>query len=253
MTDAARRAIRLYDLVLENGCTLSPFVWRIKYALAHKGFDIESVPVGFTQIKTILGGRYDELPVIDDNGVIVSDSWAIAEHIERTYMDRPLLFRTCGEHVWARFFDRWMFREIVPHMFKCYALDHYNCAKPEDRAYLRESRERNYLGGHRLEEVAEGREERLPAIRKSLEPLRTMLAETRWLGGIRPNYVDFCGLSVFLWAATINTLPPLEKDDPLFDWLNRGFDLYDGIGRDHRLRPLAPGCPTARPPERLSA
>jgi hypothetical protein len=66
--------------------------------------------------------------------------------------------------------------------------------------------------------------------------------------------MDFATLSVFLWAAAINTMPPLEKSDSLFDWLNRGFDLYGGVGRDERLRPLALGYPTARPPEqRLSA
>jgi glutathione S-transferase len=253
MPEVARRPVRLYDVVLENGCTLSPFVWRIKYAIAHKEFELEDVPVSFTGIRRILGGKYRQLPVIDDNGIFVADSWAIAEHLERSYMDRPLLFRTCGEHVWARFFDRWLFREVVPHMYRCYALDGYNFAKPEDRAYLRESRERQVLQGRRLEDVVEGREERLPVIRASLEPLRTMLAETPWLGGIRPNYVDFCGLSVFLWVAAINTMPPLEKNDPLFDWLNRGFDLYGGIGRDERLRPLAPGYPTGRAPDRLTA
>jgi len=51
--------------------------------------------------------------------------------------------------------------------------------------------------------------------------------------------MDFCGLSAFLWAASINTLPPLERNDLLFDWINRGFDLYGGVGRDPRLRPLA--------------
>jgi glutathione S-transferase len=254
MSDVPRRPIRVYDVVLENGCTLSPFVWRIKYAIAHKGFDMETVPVAFTGIKKILDGQYSQVPVIDDNGTIVADSWAIADYLDHASVERPLLFRTRGEHVWARFFDRWIFREVVPHMYRCYALDNYNFAQPVDRDYLRESRERTFLGGRRLEDAVEGREKRLPAIRDSLQPLRVMLGETPWLGGLRPNYVDFCGLSVFLWAAAINTMPPLEKSDPLLDWLNRGFDLYGGVGRDERLRPLVPGLPTGRPPEqRLSA
>ena len=32
---------------------------------------------------------------------------------------------------------------------------------------------------------------------------------------------------------------PLAADDPLWDWLNRGFDLFGGVGRDSRLYPLA--------------
>jgi hypothetical protein len=30
-----------------------------------------------------------------------------------------------------------------------------------------------------------------------------------------------------------------EAGDSLFDWINRGFDLYGGIWRDPRLRALA--------------
>lgn len=254
MIETARAPIRLYDVTLENGSTLSPFVWRIRYALAHKGFEPDIVPVAFTGIRKILDGRYEQVPIIEDNGQVVSDSWAIAQYLDRTYADRAPLFRTYGEYTAARFFDRWIFRDVVPHMYHCYVLDNYNLARPEDRDYLRESRERTFLGGRKLEDVVKGREKRLPLIRDSLQPLRVALAETPWLGGLRPNYVDFCALSLFLWAAAINTMPPLEKTDSLFDWLNRGFDLYGGLGRDERLHPLAPGYPTARPPEqRLTA
>lgn len=239
MPGSAPRSIRLYDLVLENGCTISPFVWRTKYALAHKGFAIESIPVGFTGIRDILDGKYQRLPIIDDAGTIVPDSLAIADYLDRTYPDRPPLFATRSERVMARFFDAWLWREIFPPLFRCYVLDNHNFAKLEDRAYIRESRERLFLGGRSMEEVVAGREQRMPAIRQALQPLRNALAETPWLGGERPNYTDYCGLSAFLWAASINTLPPLERDDPLFDWINHGFDLYDGVCRDPRLRPLA--------------
>jgi glutathione S-transferase len=255
MNAIARRPIRLYDVTLDNGSTLSPFVWRIRYALAHKELETEIEPVSFTGIRRILDGRFEQVPIIEDNGQVVQDSWAIAQYLDRTYADRAPLFRTYGEYTAARFFDRWLFRDVIPHMYNCYVLDNYNLARPEDRDYLRESRERQFLGGRKLEDVVKGREKRLPLIRDSLQPLRVALAETPWLGGLRPNYTDFCALSLFLWAAAINTMPPLEKNDSLFDWLNRGFDLYGGLGRDERLRPLAPGIPTSRPPDeqRLSA
>ena len=59
MIDTARPRppLRLYDVTLENGCTLSPFVWRIRYALAHKGLDYETEPVAFTGIRKIHGGK----------------------------------------------------------------------------------------------------------------------------------------------------------------------------------------------------
>jgi hypothetical protein len=46
---ALNNRITLYDLVLASGCTISPFVWRTKYALKHKGFDIDLVPNGFNR------------------------------------------------------------------------------------------------------------------------------------------------------------------------------------------------------------
>ncbi len=236
---SAPHTIRLYDLVLENGCTISPFVWRIKYALAHKGFPIDSIPVGFTGIKDILNGQYQRLPIIDDAGTIVPDSWSIADYLDRTYPDRPPIFATRADRIAAKFFDAWLWRDIFPPMFRCYVLDNYNFAKPEDRAYIRESRERIFLGGKSLEETVAGREDRMPAIRKALQPLRDALTDTPWLGGDTPNYSDYCGLSAFLWAASINTCPPLEANDPLFNWINRGFDLYGGVCRDPRLRSLA--------------
>ena len=45
-------------------------------------------------------------------------------------------------------------------------------------------------------------------------------------------------LAVFLWAASIATIPPLHEDDSLKDYLDRGFDLYDGLGRHPGMHTL---------------
>ena len=58
------------------------------------------------------------------------------------------------------------------------------------------------------------------------------------LAGDEPNQIDDIALGKFRWAAPASH-PPLAKDDPLMDWLGRGFDLFGGIGRDSRLYPLA--------------
>ena len=42
MGTPADAKIRLYELVLENGRSASPYVWRIRYALAHKGLPCET-------------------------------------------------------------------------------------------------------------------------------------------------------------------------------------------------------------------
>jgi hypothetical protein len=68
--------------------------------------------------------------------------------------------------------------------------------------------------------------------------LRTLLQETPWIGGDRPDFWDYSALSVFLWLSSLATTPPLTDDDPLRDWLDRGFDLFDGIGRHPGLHSL---------------
>ena len=77
-----------------------------------------------------------------------------------------------------------------------------------------------------------------PLVPPTLEPLRQLLAESRWLGGDSPNYADYRALSLFLWVSSIATTPPLTADDPLRDWLDRGMDLHGGLGRHPGMHSL---------------
>jgi glutathione S-transferase len=233
---AKNNTITLFDLVLASGCTISPFVWRTKYALKHKGFDIDLVPNGFTGIKELTGGRSERLPVIVDDGEWVIDSWKIAEYLDAKYPDRPMLFTGDGMKVLTKFIDQWLWRTAIRVWIRCYILDYHDLSMPRDHPYVRESRER-ILGG-RLEELQAGREERLPLVPPALEPLRVLLKDTPWLGGNQPNYADYCILAVFLWAASVAKVPPLHDDDPLRDYIDRGFDLYGALGRHHGMHNL---------------
>lgn len=229
--------IRLYDLAATEDRRLSPFCWRIKYALAHKGLDFETAPVGFTDIPKLCGGKYKTVPIIEDGTTTVCDSWAIADYLDETYGARPL-FATPGERAAARFFDNWFSLEIMSRMFRMFVLDIHNRARPEDQPYFRESREK-MMRGATMEQFVAGREEKLPELRHALRPLRLTLSGQPWLGGETPGYADYIALGGFLWAASVLTLPPLEKDDALHDWLTRGFSLYDGIGYSSKTEPLA--------------
>lgn len=228
----------LYDLQLASGCTISPFVWRTKYALAHKGFDIDIVPGGFTGILERTGGRSERVPVIVDDGEWVLDSWVIAEYLDEKYPDRPMLFEGPGMKVLTKFIDGWLWRTAIGPWFRCYILDYHDLSLPQDQEYVRWSREQWFLGGQKLEEVQAGREDRLPLVPPQLEPLRQLLRDTRWLGGDTPNYADFSALATFLWTASVATTPPLTEADPLRDWLDRGFDLYGGLGRHPGMHSL---------------
>lgn len=235
--------IALLDLQLEAGCSISPFVWQAKYALAHKGLDYTLLPGGFTSLSARTGGRSEERP-----GIRVGDEWVfeslrsgeflVADYLDRAFPDRPLLFANSDQRNYVKFLDNWLWAVAIHPWFSCYILDYHDRCLPEDRPSVREHRERYFLGGRTLEEVQAGREDRLPLVPPALEPLREMLRETRWLGGDAPNFADYAALSVFLWLASVARTPGLTQDDPLRDWIERGFDLFGGLGRHPGLNPI---------------
>ena len=234
---AKTNTITLYDLQLASGCTISPFVWATKYALAHKGFDIDIVPGGFTGIMERTGGKSERLPVIVDDGKVVLDSWKIAEYLDETYPDRPMLFEGPAMKNLTRFTEGWLWRTAIGPWFRAYIVDYRDLSLPQDHEYVTLSRER-MLGGRKLEEVSvEGKAE-LAKTPPTLEPFRQMLRDSKWIGGDTPNYADFRALSVFLWCGSVAKVPPLTEDDPLRDWLDRGFDLYGGLGRHPGMHTL---------------
>jgi glutathione S-transferase len=236
VTPAAAQT-RLYELVLDNGRSSSPYVWRIRYALAHKGITYETVPLGFTEIPTSFGGRFKTLPVLEHGATLMAESWDIAEYLDRAFPDHPALFSSPTELALVRLTDAWFSSEVIRKMSGIYVLDIHDAARPEDRAYFRHTREQR-LKGASLEDHTADRASRLPALRDALKPLRAHLSRYPFVGGAAPNYADYIALSAFLWAASISTLPMLAHDDTLRAWLDRGFDLYGGLGRDPRMKPL---------------
>jgi glutathione S-transferase len=167
-----RPPLRLYELVLANGRSASPYVWRVRYALAHKGLAFESVPLGFTEIQRVFSGRFKTLPVIEDGPTMLAESWDIAEYLEHTYPAKPL-FAAPAEQAAIRLFDSWFSPEVMRRMLGVYVQDVHNAARPEDREYFRRSREARLNAS--LETLAAGRASRLPALREALLPLRLHL------------------------------------------------------------------------------
>lgn len=228
--------IKFFDLALSHGATISPFVWATKYAIAHKGLEMEVVPGGFTGIMERTGGKSERLPAIVDDGEWVLDSWLIAEHLDAKYPDRPTLIGDPSVKVLTQFIETWLWQTAISPWMTCYIKNYRDWSVPEDHAYVTESRERMF--GRKIEDIIVGREDRLPQVPPKLELLRGILKEHKWLGGESPNYADYRALAVFLFCASVADTPPLTADDPLRDWIDRGFDLYGGLGRHPGLKPL---------------
>jgi glutathione S-transferase len=228
--------VKLYELALQDGRSASPFVWRIRYALAHKGIPYETVYVGFTEIPGLFGGKFKTVPILEHGTTVLNESWDIAEYLDRQFPDKPL-FNTTAEHSLMKFTDAWFIGEVLRKMFRVYVKDVHDAARPQDRKYFRESREKN-MKGQTLETFTADRATHLPAIRLALAPLRQHLQKAAFLGGTEPNYADYIALGGFYWAASAGTIPLLERGDSLRDYVSRGFDLYGGIAREPGIKPL---------------
>ncbi|MXP41535.1 glutathione S-transferase family protein [Altererythrobacter soli] len=233
---ATNNTITFYDLQLASGCTISPFVWATKYAVKHKGFELDVVDGGFTGIMERTGGKTERLPAIVDDGEWVLDSWGIVEYLDRKYPDRPLLIPHESIAALTRALDAWFWGAATGPWMRCFCADYRDLSLPQDQEYVTTSRE--VMLGKKLEEMQQGRENRLPAISASLEPLRLALREHEWLGGSEPNYADYRILGSILWLASVARTPPLSPEDPLRDWIERCRDLFGGLGRHPGLQEL---------------
>jgi len=227
---AQNNTITLYDLQLASGATISPFVWATKLAVGHKGFDMDIVPGGFTGIPERTGGKTERLPAIVDDGEWILDSWLIAEYLDEKYPDRPTLIPDPSVKVLTQALDGWLWQTAVGPWMHCYLVAYRDRSVAADHEYVTTTRERMF-GGRLLEDIIVGREDRLPQISPNLELLRNTLRENQWFGGDQPNYADHRLLACFLWLASVCDTPALANDDPLRDWIDRGFDLYGGLGR----------------------
>ncbi|MBV37371.1 MAG: beta-aryl ether-cleaving protein [Rhodospirillaceae bacterium] len=222
-------AIVFYDLAGQDQRNFSPFCWRTRMALAHKGLDYEHRGVAFTAIKNVGGPDYRTVPIIEDDGQLVGDSNAIAEHLEAQYPDRPSLFGGAAGRGLCNFVHGWTNSVVHAGVAPLVLMDIYAHVRTEDKDYIRASREKIF--GRPLEEVQAGREDRVEAFRAALTPLRLTVRRQAFLGGETPNYADYIVFGAFQWARTISDFRILAEDDPVFAWFLRVGELFDGLGR----------------------
>jgi len=223
-------SITLYDLVGIDDRRFSPACWRTRMALAHKGLDCTTQPTPFTKIPTIADGQQKTVPVIDDNGTVVGDSWAIAEYLEKTYPDQPSLFGDDTSRALTLFAQNWTLSIVHRGLAPLILLDIYDHLLLEDHAYFRASREKMF--GRTLEETQAGRDDQLKAFQDSLFPLRLTVRSQSFMGGDSPTYADYIVFGAFQWARVISDFKLFTDDDPVKAWFDRCLDLHDGLGRN---------------------
>ena len=99
--------LQLYDLAgAEAERRFSPYCWRTKLALKHKGLPFDTIPWRFTDKAVVAFSGQGRVPVLVNGDRVVCDSWTIATYLEDTYADRPSLFGDGGRAV-TRFVNAW--------------------------------------------------------------------------------------------------------------------------------------------------
>ena len=230
-------AIQLYDLAAaEDDRRFSPYCWRVKMALKHKGLDFEAIPWRFTEKERIAFTGSTTVPVIVDGSRAVYDSFEIAVYLDEAYPSRPGLFEGTESRALSLFMCHWAFRSLHPPLLRAMLMDLYKHLHEKDRAYFRESREKRL--GARLEEAGADPKKWLAEFRGALEPLRPALAQASFICGKGPGFADYVVFGVFQWARSVSPLRLLEPDDPLYPWRERMLDLFGGYAREAKGYPV---------------
>lgn len=224
---------QLFELVgTDADRPFSPFCWRTRMALAHKGLEITSVPWRFTEREAIAPHGSEKVPVLIDGDRTVSDSWAIATYLEDAYPDRPSLFGGEGGRAMGRMLNWWGDTVVIAGIFPMIVADIHGHLPPADQAYFRQSREARF--GKTLEEVSADREQRVAGFRKSLDPMRLTLKTQPFLGGEAPNYADYIMFGGFQWARATSAFQLLAPEDAIYAWREKLLDAFGGLARQSR-------------------
>ncbi len=222
--------LKMYDLAgAEPARRFSPYCWRARLALAHKGLDVETIPWCFTDKAAISPSGQGRVPVLVDGDKWISDSWTIAEYLEDHYPGQPSLFGGPAGRALSRFYIYWGDTVLHPGLVRFVLLDIWKRLDPRDKDYFRKTREERF--GMTLEAYVAEREKYLKGFRDSLTPLRLTLKAQPFLGGERPLQADYIVFGGFQWARAVSDFKLLADDDPVAAWRERLLDLFGGLAR----------------------
>jgi glutathione S-transferase len=222
-------SITMYDLAgADPDLRFSPYCWRTRFALAHKGLPVETIPWRFTEREALAFSGQARVPVIRDEDRVVFDSWTIAGYLEETY-PAPTIFGCAIGRSHAAFINAWADSVLVGSIARFIVGDLMDVIDRKDRDYFRSSREARF--GTTLEQVQAGREGRLATFRESLMPIRLVLRRQEWLGGATPTYADHIVAGTLMWPRCASRFSLLAEDDPVAAWFGRVLDQYGGLGR----------------------
>lgn len=218
--------LKLYDLCgRDERLRFSPYCWRVRMALAHKGLAFETIAWRFEDKDALAFADYDKVPVLCDNDQVITDSFEIMRYLDKTYPESPVLGEGAS-YQRALFFKYFVERSVTPGLFRIVALDLLAAIHSDDRDYFRKTREARF--GMPLEEVhnpEQGRQQ----LTQVLAPVRDQLRSSPFIDGDAPSGADYLLFGSMMWAYTVSLEALVEPNDPVDEWFKRMLTVHGGV------------------------
>jgi glutathione S-transferase len=222
--------IEMFDLAGENeALRFSPYCWRIRMALAHKGLEARFIPWRFTEKEALAFSGQGAVPVLRDGDTVVFDSNRIAAYLDQHYAHMPLLFEGPQSRALCELIHHQVQMNVQMALLKIIMMDLFAVLDPRDRDYFRSTREARL--GKRLEDVVGDGAEGRALLNSALAPFRQTLRVQAFLAGDQPAYADYILFGAFMWAKIVSPQTLIGADDAVYQWRERMLDLFDGMAR----------------------
>ncbi|WP_339515495.1 glutathione S-transferase family protein [Pseudomonas sp. RL_15y_Pfl2_60] len=200
----------------------SPYCWRVRLALAHKGLPFTANPLRFTDKEPLACSGQNLVPVIRDGETVVNDSVAIFEYLDATYPQQPLLGDSLAANR-ARLLEKLTFTAVRMPLLKLLVPRVYAAIDEADKDYFRSSREKAL--GMTLEAFAD-RQVGLDSFVLAVAPLEAWLKTQPYLDGEQPAGTDYLVAGLFFWAWCLGE-QPWPADSAVDAWFQRILTRYE--------------------------
>ncbi|WP_339489626.1 glutathione S-transferase family protein [Pseudomonas sp. EL_65y_Pfl2_R95] len=200
----------------------SPYCWRVRLALAHKGLPFTGTPLRFTDKDPLACSGQKLVPVIRDGETVVNDSVAIFQYLDATYPEKTLLGDSLAANR-ARLLEKLIFTAVRMPLLKLLVPRVFAAIDEADKDYFRSSREKAL--GMTLEAFAD-RQAGIDAFVPAVAPLEAWLETQPYLDGEQPAGTDYLVAGLFFWAWCLGE-QPWTSGSAVDGWFQRILQQYE--------------------------
>ena len=219
--------VKLFELTGKDpDIMFSPFCWRTRMSVLHKGLDFELVPWYFSDKSTTQEAGFETVPTINDDGVWKTDSLAIAEYLDEAYPDSPSLFGGAAGKAQYELVNAVINSQVFAAAVPVAILQVHDNVSEACQAHFRQTREQFF--GKTLEDIQGEPEQAKANLASALAIFDSTLENTPYLGGETPTYADYTLFGILKWLDIISSYDPISHDTPTGKWFDRLSGLYDG-------------------------